>query len=122
MSSLPWWRSLRWRIATLLFLATTINYIDRQSISVAAPVISREFGFSATDYSWIVFSFLLAYAVMQAVAGGLIDRIGSRMGFAIAITGWSIANMAHAFGSSVMSFSLLRGALGPSRPRTTRRP
>jgi sugar phosphate permease len=75
MSTLPWWRSLRWQIATLLFLATTINYIDRQSISVAAPVISKEFGFTATDYSWIVFSFLFAYAVMQVVAGGLIDRM-----------------------------------------------
>jgi ACS family hexuronate transporter-like MFS transporter len=109
----PWRRlPLRWQIAVLLFLATTINYIDRQSISVAAPVLSREFGFSATDYSWIVFSFLLAYAVMQVVAGGLIDRIGSRTGFAVAITGWSIANMAHAMGSTVLGFSVLRGVLG----------
>jgi ACS family hexuronate transporter-like MFS transporter len=103
---------LRWTIAALLFLATTVNYIDRQTISVAAPVISRQFGFSATDYSWIVFSFLLAYAVMQAVAGGLVDRIGTRLGFSIAITGWSLANMLHAFGSGVLSFSCLRFLLG----------
>jgi ACS family hexuronate transporter-like MFS transporter len=108
MRTLP----LRWTIAVLLFLATTVNYIDRQTISVAAPVISRQFGFSATDYSWIVFSFLLAYAVMQVVAGGLVDRIGTRLGFAIAVTGWSLANMLHAFGSGVLSFSLLRFLLG----------
>ena len=91
---------LRWVVAGLLFLATTVNYIDRQTISVAAPVISKEFGFTAQDYSWIVFSFLLAYAVMQVVAGALVDRVGTRRGFSIAIVGWSIANMLHAFGSA----------------------
>jgi ACS family hexuronate transporter-like MFS transporter len=103
---------LRWLIATLLLLATTINYVDRQAISVAAPVIGKQLGFSATDYSYIVFSFLLAYSIMQVVAGGLIDRIGTRLGFAIAIGGWSLANMAHALGGSVLGFSALRFALG----------
>jgi ACS family hexuronate transporter-like MFS transporter len=104
--------NLRWIIAGMLLLATTINYIDRQAISVAAPVISEEFNFSATDYSWIVSSFLLAYAVMQLVAGGLVDRVGARLGFSVAIVGWSIANMLHAFGTSVLSFSFYRFLLG----------
>lgn len=103
---------LRWLIATLLLLATTINYVDRQAISVAAPVLGRQLGFSATDYSYIVFSFLLAYAVMQVVAGGLVDRVGTRLGFAIAVSGWSLASMAHAVGGSVLGFSALRFALG----------
>jgi ACS family hexuronate transporter-like MFS transporter len=103
---------LRWVVAGLLFLATTVNYIDRQTISVAAPVISKELGFTAQDYSWIVFSFLLAYAVMQVVAGALVDRVGTRRGFSIAIVGWSIANMLHAFGSSVLTFGGFRFLLG----------
>ena len=105
-------RNLRWTLAGLILVATTINYIDRQALSVAAPVLSREFGFSAQDYSWIVFFFLLAYAVMQAVMGRIVDRIGTRAGFALAIVGWSLANMLHALGRGVVSFSLLRFLLG----------
>jgi MFS transporter, ACS family, aldohexuronate transporter len=104
--------NLRWIVAGMLLLATTINYVDRQTISVAAPVISAELGFTATDYSWIVFAFLLSYAVMQAVAGGLVDRIGTRRGFSLAIVGWSLANMLHALGAGVGSFAALRGLLG----------
>lgn len=103
---------LRWAMVALLTLATTINYIDRQALSVAAPVISRELGLTATDYSRIVFFFLLAYALMQVVTGALVDRLGARLGFAIAIVGWSLASMAHALGRGVMSFSLLRFILG----------
>lgn len=103
---------LRWWIAGMLFLATTVNYVDRQAISVAAPAISRELGFSASDYSWIVFSFLLAYAAMQVVTGALVDRIGVKNGFSIAVAGWSLANMAHAWGSGVLSFAALRFLLG----------
>jgi len=96
----------------LLTLATTINYIDRQALSVAAPVISRELGLTATDYSRIVFFFLLAYALMQVITGAFVDRVGARRGFAIAIVGWSLASMAHALGRGVMSFSVLRFILG----------
>lgn len=102
----------RWAIVALLTLATTINYIDRQALSVAAPVISRELGLTATDYSRIVFFFLLAYALMQVVTGALVDRLGARLGFAVAIVGWSLASMAHALGRGVMSFSVLRFILG----------
>ncbi len=105
-------RNLRWWIIGLLCLATTINYIDRQAMSVAAPVITKEFKLSATDYSYILFWFLLAYAVMQAAAGKLFDRIGTKRGLTISIIWWSIANMLTAFGSGVASFSLFRGLLG----------
>lgn len=104
--------SRRWVVAVLLLVATTINYIDRQAISVAAPVLSREFSFTARDYSQIVFAFLLAYAVMQVVSGGLVDRLGTRLGFAVAIVGWSLANMLHAAGRSVLGFASLRFLLG----------
>lgn len=103
---------LRAAMVGLLTLATTINYIDRQALSVAAPVISRELGLSATDYSRIVFFFLLAYALMQVVTGAVVDRLGARLGFAAAIVGWSLASMAHALGRGVMSFSVLRFILG----------
>lgn len=105
-------RGLRWIIAGLLLAATTINYIDRQAIAVAAPVISTDLNLSATDYSYIVFAFLLAYAVMQVIAGGLIDRVGTRRGFAFAVTGWSIASMLHAAGTGVISFAIYRFVLG----------
>jgi ACS family hexuronate transporter-like MFS transporter len=112
MSRGPQVRGLRWIIAGLLLAATTINYIDRQAISVAGPVISRDLGLSATDYSYIVFAFLLAYAIMQVLAGGLVDRVGTRKGFAVAVTGWSIASMLHAAGTGVLSFSIYRFLLG----------
>jgi MFS transporter, ACS family, aldohexuronate transporter len=105
-------RGLRWIVAGLLLLATTVNYVDRQAISVAAPVISREFRLSATDYSHIVFAFLLAYAIMQVAAGGLIDRVGTRKGLAFAVVGWSLASMLHAAGQGVTSFAAYRFLLG----------
>ncbi len=105
-------QNLRWWIVGLLCLATTINYIDRQAMSVAAPVITKEFNLSATDYSWILFWFLLAYALMQAVAGKLFDRIGTKRGLTLSIIWWSIANMLTAFGAGVASFSFFRGLLG----------
>ena len=99
-------------MVALLTTATTINYIDRQALSVAAPVISKELALTATDYSRIVFFFLLAYALMQVVTGALVDRLGARLGFVIAIVGWSLASMAHALGRGVVSFSVLRFILG----------
>ena len=103
---------VRWTIISLLLAATTINYIDRQAIAVAAPIISKEFGLSATDYSFIVSAFLLAYAVMQVVAGVVIDRVGTRRGFSLAITGWSLATMLHAFTGGLWGLAASRFALG----------
>ena len=103
---------LRWIIIGLICLATTINYIDRQSLSVVAPIISKEFDFSNQDYSWLPFWFLFAYSLMQIFSGRLIDIIGTKRGFSLSIIWWSIANMLHAFGSGLMSFSIYRFLLG----------
>jgi ACS family hexuronate transporter-like MFS transporter len=105
-------KRLRWWIGTLLFLATLINYVDRQTLSVAIPVIRDEFGLSNTDYSRIVFWFLLAYTIMQVVSGKVIDLLGTRKGFSVFICWWSVAAMLHAFGNSALSFCVFRFLLG----------
>lgn len=102
----------KWTIVALLLASTTINYVDRQTVSVLGPVLSREFGFSPLDYSWIVFFFLLAYSGMQAAVGPLVDALGTRRAFTLSVSWWSIASMLHALGSSVASFSLFRFLLG----------
>src|SRR5687767_5014390 len=88
--------NLRWVICALLFFAATINYIDRQVIGILKPTLQKEFGWSEIDYADIVFAFQLAYAVGLLVAGAVVDRIGARRGFVIAIVVWSVAAMAHA--------------------------
>jgi ACS family hexuronate transporter-like MFS transporter len=101
----------RWVICGLLFLATTINYIDRQVISLLGPTLSAQFGWSDLDYSYIIFNFTLAYAIGLLVVGNVIDRLGTKLGFALAIVFWSIAAIAHAVahfysGPSVPSLTL----------------
>ena len=86
----------RWVVCALLFFAATINYIDRQVIGILKPTLQQEFGWSEIDYADIVFSFQLAYAIGLLLAGGIVDRIGARKGFAVAIVVWSLAAMAHA--------------------------
>jgi MFS transporter, ACS family, hexuronate transporter len=86
----------RWIICALLFFAATINYVDRQVIGILKPTLQQEFGWSEIDYADIVFSFQLAYAIGLLLAGGIVDRIGARRGFVIAIVVWSLAAMAHA--------------------------
>jgi MFS transporter, ACS family, aldohexuronate transporter len=86
----------RWVICALLFFAATINYIDRQVIGILKPTLQQEFGWSEIDYADIVFAFQLAYAIGLLLAGGIVDRIGARRGFMVAIVLWSLAAMAHA--------------------------
>ena len=86
----------RWWICALLFFASAINYIDRQVVGILKPTLQQEFGWSEVDYGYIVMSFQIAYAIGLVSAGRLIDRIGTRSGFAIAIVVWSVAAMAHA--------------------------
>jgi MFS transporter, ACS family, hexuronate transporter len=103
---------LRWYIVACLFLATLINYVDRQTLSIAVPVIRDEYGLSNSDYSWIVSAFLLAYTIMQFLAGRIIDRLGTKLGFAVFFTWWSLAAMAHAFARNVVGFGCFRFLLG----------
>ena len=86
----------RWWVCALLFGASTINYIDRQVLGILKPSLQRELGWSEIDYADIVFSFQFAYAIGLLLAGRMIDRIGTRLGFAIAVLVWSLAAMAHA--------------------------
>ena len=104
--------NFRWVICGLLFLATTINYVDRQVISILKPTIVQWPGWSELEYGRVISFFQLAYAGMMLVAGAFIDRIGIRKGFAIAITFWSLAAMGHAISGAVASFILWRVLLG----------
>jgi ACS family hexuronate transporter-like MFS transporter len=105
-------RHLRWWLVFLLFLATIINYLDRQTLSVLAPLLRDRFGMSNSDYSRILFAFLLAYCIMQSGSGVLMDRLGTRAGFALALGWWSIAATLHSLAGSVLSFGILRFLLG----------
>jgi ACS family hexuronate transporter-like MFS transporter len=97
----------RWVICALLFFAATINYVDRQVLSILAPDLQHSIGWSEIDYSNIVLAFQIAYALMFLAAGAIIDRIGTRLGFAIAIIWWSLAAMGHALANSGGRFRLL---------------
>src|SRR5687768_9262330 len=87
----------RWVICALLFFAATVNYIDRQVLGILKPTLQGDFGWQETDYGWIVFSFQTAYALGLLVVGRLMDRFGTKKGFAYSITLWSLAAMAHAW-------------------------
>ncbi len=102
----------RWRICALLFAATTLNYLDRQVLGVLAPDLSRMFGWSEIDYGYIVTAFQAAYAIGLLSAGAIIDKLGTRIGYALAICVWSIAAMSHALASSVLGFAAARFLLG----------
>jgi ACS family hexuronate transporter-like MFS transporter len=102
----------RWTICALLFFATTINYMDRQVLGLLAPTLQREVGWSESDYGAIVSWFTLAYAFGFLVMGRVMDRFGTRKGFAGAIVVWSLAAMSHALASTAAGFSAARFALG----------
>lgn len=105
-------RHLRWWIIGLVFLATLINYIDRLTVSVLAPVITKELNLSALEYAGISTWFLMAYTISQGLSGKLYDRVGTRRGFTISILVWSVAAMAHAFARGLSSLSVFRFLLG----------
>jgi ACS family hexuronate transporter-like MFS transporter len=102
----------RWLICAMLFAATAINYVDRQIIGVLKPVLQTDFVWSEMDYADIVFWFQAAYAIGYLFFGRLIDKIGARLGYGLAIIVWTGAHMAHAAVSSLFGFQLVRFALG----------
>jgi MFS transporter, ACS family, hexuronate transporter len=111
-ASKPPIRNLRWYICGLLFFATTINYIDRQVLGILKPVLDRELHLNQAEYGWIIFGFQLAYAVVMPLAGRLIDWLGTRTGYLLAVVVWSVAAMAHAAARSAVQFGLARFLLG----------
>lgn len=102
----------RWGILALLFFATTINYLDRIVFSVLIPVIRAEFGFNDIDYGKINAAFQFAYTIGFLFMGRLVDRRGTRFGYALSIAWWSLAAAGHVVANSVLSFSFWRAMLG----------
>ncbi|MEI7729853.1 MAG: MFS transporter [Verrucomicrobiota bacterium] len=109
-------KGLRWYIAFLLCLASALNYLDRQTLSVLIGTIKDDLGLTNASYGAINAWFLTSYGVMYAVSGRVIDYIGTRRGFMVFVSGWSLANMLHVFAATVGQFSFFRFLLGVFEP------
>ena len=103
---------VRWRICALLFWATTLNYIDRQVLGVLAPSLGHALRWTEVDYGYIVSSFQVAYAIGLILAGAVIDRLGTRIGYGLAIAIWGLAAASHALARTVIAFAAARFVLG----------
>jgi MFS transporter, ACS family, hexuronate transporter len=104
--------SMRWVMIGLVFWATVINYLDRQTLSVVAPMLIERFHMTNVDYSRVIFVFMLAYTVMNGVSGPLIDRVGTRLGYAVTTAWWSASAMLHALAVGPWSLGAFRFLLG----------
>jgi MFS transporter, ACS family, aldohexuronate transporter len=102
----------RWVICALLFFGTTKNYMDRQVLGVLKTTLQHDLGWNEIDYGNLVFAFQAAYGLGLLVVGRIIDRVGTRLGFSIAMAFWSLASMGHALGTSLNSFLVARFSLG----------
>jgi MFS transporter, ACS family, aldohexuronate transporter len=102
----------KWIVLGFAFLATVINYLDRQTLSVMAPLLLERFHISAETYSDIIFAFMLAYTVMNGVSGRLLDRLGSKVGYALTIAWWSGAEILQALTGGALSLGIFRFLLG----------
>src|SRR5437868_6910431 len=103
---------LRWYVAALLFLASVINYIDRQTLSIVSPVITKELHISPIQYSNVLQAFLIAYTFMYLGSGFLVDKWGTRISLATFMVWWSVSNMLHAFANSATQLGACRFLLG----------
>ena len=104
----------RWIVCALIFFATTVNYIDRQVIGILKPLLESDLSIGEKEYSYIVMAFQLFYALGLVLAGRLIDKIGTKIGYGIAVTFWSLAAMGHALAKGALGFGFWRGMLGLS--------
>lgn len=102
----------RWGICALLFFATTINYMDRQVLGLLAPDLQKIFRWNEIQYGYIVTTFQTTYALGLLLMGRFMDRVGTRLGYAVSISIWSLAAMGHALANSVFGFAAARGFLG----------
>ena len=102
----------RWGIVALLFMATVINYVDRQMIGVLKPTLSKDLGWTETDFANVIFFFQMAYAIGYIGFGRIVDVIGARMGYAVAFVIWQVAHIAHGGAYSVTQFAMARFGLG----------
>jgi ACS family hexuronate transporter-like MFS transporter len=109
-------KHLRWYIAGLLCLASQLNYLDRQTLSVLATTIQKDLHLTDRDYAFITSTFLWTYAVAYAISGFIVDRLGSRRSFLTFVSGWSIANMLHALARGLPGFAFFRALLAVFEP------
>lgn len=105
-------KNYRWIIVSLLFFATTINYMDRQIIGLLKPTLEAEFNWTETDFAHIVMAFTAAYAIGLLLLGRFVDWVGTKIGYSVAVIIWSVAGMLHAVAKSVWGFSFARIGLG----------
>lgn len=106
----------RWVVCGLLFFVTANNYMDRQVFGIMGPELIRHFNWSPTTYTDIVFWFQIAYGIGFLVSGRILDIIGTRLGFAIAVSVWSIAAALHGAMGTILGFKVVRFLLGLSEP------
>lgn len=104
--------NVRWTVVALLFFATTINYIDRQVIGLLKPYIQDDLHWTEADYGYIVTAFQVAYGIGMLVCGRMLDKLGSKLGYSVAIVIWSVGAMVHAAAKSVFGFGAARAVLG----------
>lgn len=104
-------RSFLSTLIALLLGSTTLNYVDRQVLSVLAPKLRDEFGMSNEQYAWVVNAFMAAYAVSLPLAGWVLDRIGVGRGLTLAVAGWSVAGMLTSFVQGPLSLAVARASL-----------
>ena len=104
--------ALAWWIAVLLAICLAINFVDRLVLATVAPTLLKQLHLTATEYSYIVFAFMLGMTLGQIPAGAFIDRAGSRMGLPAILAGWSFSNMTQALAKTVSAFSGLRFLMG----------
>jgi ACS family hexuronate transporter-like MFS transporter len=103
---------LRWSICAMLFYATTVNYMDRQVLGVLSPTLQLAIGWTEEQYGYIIAAFQAAYAIGLWVAGRLIDRAGTRVGYAIVMAVWSLAAASHALARTPLGFGIAHFFLG----------
>ncbi|MCU1295215.1 MAG: Hexuronate transporter [Bryobacterales bacterium] len=103
---------MRWFVCALLFFATSINYLDRQVLGILAPSLQHDIGWSEQQYGYIISAFQIAYAIGLVAAGRMVDRLGTRIGYAVIMGVWSLASMAHALANSALGFGIARFILG----------
>jgi len=104
----------RWTVCALIFFATTVNYLDRQVIGILKPLLESDLGIGEKDYSHIIMAFQLLYGIGMVIAGRLIDKFGTKLGYGVAVILWSFAAMGHALAKGVWGFGFWRGFLGVS--------
>jgi MFS transporter, ACS family, hexuronate transporter len=103
---------VRWTVCAMLFVATSINYMDRQVLAILKPTLEHSIGMTEVSYAYIVDAFQIAYAIGLLAAGRLIDKLGTRIGYMLVMAVWSFSAMGHALASTVLEFGFARFFLG----------